>query len=93
MNGKKNDPVLPDATSDAHLSGDFKDFFWSKVNNLRNELDNTGIALYDCGTTDPPACLDCFVPRSESEVRKVIMDSVATTCDSDPIPTHLLKDS
>ena len=35
--------------------------------------------------------LDSFCPATEDEIKRIIISSSNATCDSDPIPTHIVK--
>ena len=83
---------LPSHSSVAELANDFGNFFKSKIDNIRKQLDTSPCTrAQSTPMTQPSATFDSFVPLSEQEVRKLIMDSKSTTCDLDPIPTWLLK--
>jgi hypothetical protein len=87
---------LPNHDSAETLSNKFADFFGDKIVKIRTELEN--IQEQSSGTpyaNDNTICdklLEEFAPATEDEIRK-IMSSESKSCNLDPIPTWLLKDS
>ena len=93
---KKQEPKLPDGTSDQSLADRFSDHFVAKVANIQKTLasENSAMAGSDSmGEVElPPPFLTDFTPASFTEVRQVIMTAPASTCGLDPLPTNLLKE-
>ena len=82
---------MPTHESIQQLADDFGDFFVAKINNIRSEIDVQNAALPDLPVTPSCECLSTFETLSESDVRKLVMESKTTSCALDPIPTSLLK--
>ena len=99
LSHKKTYPVLPDHTSSEELANRFGEFFNEKIVKIRSKLtsasDSANLASQDdeqlSPTSPSPPCLEILTPTTTAEVRKIIMNSKATTCKLDPIPTSLLK--
>ncbi len=85
------DNPLPDHVSIQQLANDFANFFINKIEKIRNGIDAQDV--------DPPVLPsepDCqefssFNLLSESDVKKLVTESKTTSCELDPLPTHLLK--
>ena len=90
--GVRKDTPLPDGT-DQELCEKFSDFFIDKINNLR--------AVLDSDTSCPPpifepftgTCFSQFKTVNDVDIMKCINDSASKSCDLDPIPTPLFKQS
>ena len=82
---------LPVHDSIEKLANEFGDFFVNKIERIRREIDEYNIE--PPVLPSEPTCQEFtnFVPLSECDVRKLIMDSKTTSCELDPIPTDLLK--
>ena len=84
---------LPDHSSAAALADTFESFFINKISIIR-----AAFPLYaHLNTTNPNppdtrAVLHDFVPVSEAEVRRLVLNSPCKSCDLDPIPTTLLRE-
>ncbi len=83
----RDNPLLQD------LANRFGDFFMSKIENIRTEIDSQP-CNFQCpmGTPPPAATFSTFSPLSEDNVRELIFKSKSASCDLDPIPTPLLKE-
>ena len=82
---------LPDLESDEELANNFTDFFIHKIQKIRDSLEHH--PRYDLreSTTRPKEMLSQFREVSEDEVKKIINRMATKLCESDPIPTSLLK--
>ena len=75
----------------------FASFFTDKISKLRLTLSsqpaNVAMASPHCPSppTSPPD-FSTFRPASESEISKILLNCPNKQCDSDPIPTWLLKE-
>ena len=88
--GVRDNP-LPPHESIQQLADDFGDFFISKIEKIRLEIDSQNADPPVLPMTPSCECLSTFETLSESEVRKLVMESKTTSCALDPIPTSLLK--
>ena len=84
---------FPPHNSIQELANDFGNFFVQKIEKIRSEIDAQNIPSADIPYSFTGDYLSSFEPLSEEQVKKFIMDSKTTTCDSDPIPTHLVKEN
>ncbi len=83
---------LPDHDSLQELADRFGDFFIHKIDRILAEIDTQPCSFQSQHYEQPSNTFSAFKPLSESEVKKLVMDSKSTTCDLDPLPTPLLKD-
>ena len=85
--GKTSDNPLPEG-GDKEVANQFAIFFNDKITKIRSDLNDH--PLYQprggCSST-----FSEFRPLADKEVRDLIMKSKTTSCDSDPIPTSLVK--
>ena len=90
--GKSKDSTLPTDIAPEELPEAFADFFTSKVQTIREELDSVTLTPYSPFTEDvkETASFDGFRPVTEDEVRRVITRSAPKSCALDPIPVPLL---
>ena len=86
---------LPSGIPDMVLADMFVNFFTEKVAKIRSTLDNCATAehcdlipLHEC-----PHKLTSFSPVEQTNLHRLIMNAKTTSCMSDPVPTHILKDS
>ncbi len=85
--------TLPEYSSAIELANRFGTFFHSKIEKIRNKLDN--IQLPKATVEAPEQCNSSFsefTAVSEDTVREVIRESATKHCKLDPIPTWLTKD-
>lgn len=89
MLGKKKENPMPEAINSAELAGKFADYFYDKIENIRNELETHSV--YETNeNTD--YVLECFVEVTVEDVRKIMANMKASYCGSDPCPTSLVKE-
>ena len=97
--GRGKDLPLPPCESKQQLATEFNEYFIDKISKIRDILfagiDDLNSKGYDHATyiTDPPAntLLTCYRELTIDEVVKLIMRAPTKSCESDPIPTSLLK--
>ena len=82
---------LPDHISDSQLVNKFNGFFVDKIVKIRENLSSSGYSYHPEPESDLESTLQEFVPVSEQTIADYISKSSNATCDSDPIPTWLLK--
>ncbi|KAL8610879.1 hypothetical protein ACOMHN_056734 [Nucella lapillus] len=68
----------------------FSDFFCSKVEKIRNDLDAQVVASHPLGKPFDGEPLFSFSQVTEDDVLKILKSSAPKTCDLDPLPTPLL---
>ncbi len=84
---------LPDHDSLQELADRFGDFFMSKIDNIRKEIDAQPCSAQFPHSTEPPdVTFSSFTPLSEQDVRELVFKSKPTSCNLDPIPTPILKE-
>ena len=92
--GKTNETFFPNDVPIDKLPETFSNFFYDKIENIRQKLDDD-----TCIAKDTPLYADSahssshflsFRPVSQEEVRHIISKSSKKTCSLDPIPTSLL---
>ena len=85
----KSNPMPPGRTN-GDLADEFADFFLNKIIKIRNDL-------LECNAYSPIPIevepLSQFQPMSVAEVIKIIRSMPTKTCESDTLPTRLLKQS
>ncbi|XP_077981930.1 uncharacterized protein LOC144436936 [Glandiceps talaboti] len=87
--------LLPDHDCKTELANKFNNFFVDKVANIRQKLDDQAenTALTDgFRSRIVDTNLNKFTPLKPDEIKKYIMKSPTKQCQSDPIPTWLLKE-
>ena len=89
MGVTKENP-LPDCDTKKDLANQFANIFITKIQNIRDKLNN--LPVYDHKDSSPPK-LSKFEPLMEEEVRQIIKAMSSKCCDSDVIPTSLLKEA
>ena len=91
--GRNKSRILPPGKSDLQLAMDFRHFFDEKIRNVRITIDSadTGDETFDHPTSAAAASLSAWIPVSEAELKRIIMESPTKHCSLDPIPTSLLK--
>ncbi len=90
--GHKENP-LPSHESIEKLANDFGNYFIQKIEAIRHEIDAQQANPPDFPSAPTCDTFSTFRTLSQSEVRKLVMESKTTSCELDPIPTALLKDS
>ena len=88
LSGKKKDSTLPSSIPTVDLLNTFGDFFSTKIQRLRNELDATSgqpdFSVF-CGPT-----LETFSLVTEQQVKNIILKAPKKPCMLDPVPTCLV---
>ncbi|XP_071847575.1 uncharacterized protein [Apostichopus japonicus] len=88
------DIQYPPTISLDELSNDFGDYFMSKIDKIRDELDNDDvpdICRQNIAHSATPS-FHSFSVLSEEDVRALLRQSPSKHCVNDPIPTWLLKE-
>ena len=86
--GKTKKNPMPEMESSVILANHFANHFMDKIKTIRDDLSS-------CPLFDPPV-LDCkvfstFVPVDECAVKKLMLQTKATNCKTDPFPSSMLK--
>ena len=91
--GRKKDSPLPPGFTNHELAHNFNSFFITKITNIRNQLDTTttNISHSTMELVRTTSTLNTFWLLTSQDVSKVILSSPSKSCESDPIPTDLLK--
>jgi hypothetical protein len=92
--GRDKDNPLPNSDSDESLANEFNDFFINKIQTIRDELDNTTIEApltNEIENKENITEMNQFKSLTSDEVTKLISCSKSTTCATDILPTHKLK--
>ena len=87
-NSKPENP-MPPSDSDDDLANRFADFFINKIDKIRKAMENEPI--YDPEVKDIPK-LTKLAPFTPDQVQSIIMGMQSKTCETDSIPTEILKD-
>ena len=69
----------------------FGEYFYRKIELIRNDIDNTTIDPQPVEYRRPEVKLESFTPVSDQEVHDIIMQSSNASCELDPIPSWLVK--
>ncbi len=94
MTSGKVDTNLPESSNNSELAQELADFFTEKISNIRRTIDETPVDLDNMPTPQPPHdLLTKFVPLDPGNMRKLITKSTTASCELDPIPTWLLKET
>ena len=98
LTGRTKQNPLPASPNDETLANEFLEFFISKIETIRRDLDNISSKTSPCvehiqsgDTQQHNTVFNHFKPLSESDVRRLILESKSTTCELDVIPTPKLK--
>ena len=86
LSGKKKDSTLPNSIPTVDLPDTFGDFFSTKIQMMRDELDATS-RQPDFSVFCGPTLETSFV--TEQQVKKVILKAPKTSCMPDPVQTYL----
>lgn len=89
---RKQVPKLPDRLCDLDLANRFAAFFRDKVEKIRINLPQVHDGL-DFDVPRTSAMLSGFRLVTSDEVRRLVIKSPSKSCDLDPLPTWLLKES
>ena len=90
LTGSVKDNPLPSAENDENLANEFADYFMDKISKIRNSLSNVPDYCPGEADTSVPS-LESFEPLSQDEVKAIISALGTKSCESDVIPTKLLK--
>ena len=82
--------MLPSDDDHTHLANAFASFFESKIDNIR-EFFNLNVNLDE--QLPPEFSLNSLKPATYEEIRRLIISYSNKSCELDPIPTWLLKES
>lgn len=86
------DRVLPSSTSPSRLANEFADYFDSKIQKIRSNLNSSKKTELSVKLEEHcDSRFEKFREMLEDKVRELIMQSPAKSCSMDPIPTPLLK--
>ena len=91
ITGNMSENPLPETESDEELSNDFADFFIQKIQKMRDSLEHHTKYDPSKSTRRLSEVIRQFREVSEDEVKKIINGMATTSCESDPVPTTLLK--
>ena len=91
LTGCIKEKTLPSHTDD-NLPETFSNFFSSKIDKIRQELDQMG-GMVSFTPNEKPKLnnlirFDSFQTVTEDEVKKIMLTSKPTTCPLDPVPTN-----
>ena len=77
----------------------FREFFLDKVVKIRSTIqEQSDVSAISKATEElfPSNCTEDdfsqFIPATETEVRKIIINPSSASCELDPIPTTLIKE-
>jgi hypothetical protein len=92
---KNNTSKLPTHSSKEELCNNMADYFVSKIEKIRMDLDVLRSGNLE---TDSPHCnlshpLTSFKPVSQECMKKIIISSASKSCALDPLPTSLIKEN
>ena len=87
--GRKNENLLPEATSTLELAEDFASYFHNKIDTIREGF--KGIDSYKPQPRDVPQLVK-FAPVLPSELGKIIQRMPPKTCKLDQMPTNKLQE-
>ena len=93
----KAKPTLPQYDTLLDLCNSFNEFFINKISTIRDKLDQMAsgdTSLQLDSDPNPSSCAwESFNPVTTEEMLKVIKEASNASCDLDPIPTNILKNS
>ena len=91
--GRDKDLPIPPTTSPAALANEFNEFFIDKIHTIKKKILSNNIEDINPHFMDTKTdkLMTEFRKVSGSEIWHIIMDSPGKCCESDPIPTSLLK--
>lgn len=92
LTSNKSENQLPEHSSPKELANRFSKFFEDKITKIRTRLDEMQCSPESSPPEPPPMTVwNEFTPATSEEVRKIVMNSKATTCQLDPAPSSLIK--
>ena len=88
MGTEPQNPLPNNANNDEDIANSFADSFHSKIEKIHEMFDGT-----ETWNSESNGILKLcqFAPMSKSEFKAIIMTMKSKSCESDPIPTHILK--
>ena len=89
--GKCKDTILPDGKSDATIANDIATFFMNKIQKINDALKDHNIHSPQHKRVKQE--LTEFKPIDNMGLRKIILGSKPTTCQTDPIPSAFIKEN
>ena len=89
LTGTKVVNPLPEPNDSEQLANEFADFFMEKIKKIRNSLDAHPI-FNPHGPAK--ASFDSFKPVSIDDIVRLVRSMPTKSCESDAIPTSLLKE-
>ncbi|XP_072022742.1 uncharacterized protein [Amphiura filiformis] len=86
--------TLPSHDNTEELANEFADFFESKIQKVRDKLDNIPSipTIVSDKVFSTSATFSKFAEVTDDTIRRFIMESTSSSCSLDSIPTWLLKD-
>ena len=81
--------ALPTNLSTEEQPNKFSNYFLDKIEKIQGIFT---LPEDQCQHTPPPQQLDSFLPATQEEIKKIIINSPTKSCTLDPIPTFLLKE-
>ena len=89
----KHGTVLPKHLSFELLAEQFNEFFATKIEKLRSQLDGSSGESYDIPAEKTCLCsFTEFTTVSRNDTRRVVVESLIKSCQLDSIPTKLVKE-
>ena len=83
--------ILPSYESEEQLANDFAKFFMDNIERVKDKLDNIPSMAPQTERSLTESQLSHFANVSQETIRKIVMKSPSSSCQSDCIPTWLLK--
>ena len=83
--------LLSNLISNSKLANDFGEFFIRKIDLIKEQIESIDVQSPDVHFDSCPVHFEEFAMISENDLKKIITDSSNAYCDSEPIPTRLLK--
>jgi len=89
---QKQAPALPSHSSAEKLASTFSEYFVSKIEKIRTDIDQKCNPTQQITTDLSCETMIDFARTTDEEVEKIIKEAKKSTCELDPIPTSLLKE-
>ena len=89
--GKYKDTILPEGKSDATVANDMANFFMNKIQKINDALKDHNMHSPEPKRVEQE--LTEFKPIDSIGLRKIILGSKPTTCQTDPIPSAFIKEN